>query len=89
MKPNKLFSSIRRIFTALPWQVGFLSRSTANEDSNSTITTRPVAGSIGSVPRELLENHELNRRMGGTLLVAKALSRQRETWRESKLNRGE
>ena len=96
---NKLLSSIRGIFTALPWQVGFLSRSTANESSNRTISNRfifsiddstsAVTGNRGTaaagVPLHELYDQQWDRR---DLLVALSLSRQRQTWWESKLNRG-
>ena len=91
---NKLLSSIRRIFTALPWQVGFLSRGTANEDRNRTISNRFIF-SINNklrakpggtcVPLHELYDQQWDRR---DLLVALSLSRQRQIWWESKLNRG-
>ena len=90
---NKLLSSIRGIFTARLWQGGFLSRSTANENRNRTISTRFIFSINNNlrakpggtcVPLHELYDQQWNRR---DLLVALSLSRQRETWRESKLNR--
>ena len=86
---NKLLSGIRRVLTALPWQVRFLSRGTRHEENCYVYAAGPVNERLGSVPRGLLAVSEFTGNTRTNLLVVHALSRQRETWRESKLNRGE
>ena len=82
---NKLLSSIRRIFTALPWQVGFLSRSMPNDENEVStndgddyvVIHGPCGLDLVQGGPELLQNL-------GTWLIVQYAAPARMSWREAK-----
>jgi len=85
MKLNKIISPILGIFTALPWRVGFLSRSAPNDENEGSnddgddyvVIHGPCGLDLVQGGPELLQNL-------GTWLIVQYAAPARMSWREAK-----